>query len=193
METAVVENTNTAAQIQMRRRMAENIAREAQEKLQVASKELEHAKSVVKAVRAPMMHPSRMQPAEYNRQDFVANAEVAHTVDDLLQPGYWSHMAAQLNAYDHIEVRADDGSWLVELLVTEVGKNYAKVIIRHKYDLVNVTEAPVLSEQHKIEFKGPQKKHVVIRVSDGQSIKEGISKREEAEAWLKDYERTIAG
>ena len=189
----VLEQTNTAAQMQMRKRMAENQAREAHEKLQAASKEHEQALKVVKAVRAPMMHPSRMLTAEYSRQDFVANAEVAHTVEDLLQPSYWSHMASQLNAYDHIEVRSDDGSWLVELLVTEVGKNYAKVIIRHKYDLVGAVEPSAVSATHEVKFMGPQKKHVVIRLSDGQSIKEGISKRDEAEAWLKDYERTILG
>lgn len=189
----VMESTNTAAQIQMRKRMADNIAREAHEKLQAASKEHEHAVKVAKAVRAPMMHPSRMLTAEYSRQDFVANAEVAHTVEDLLQPSYWSHMASQLNAYDHIEVRADDGSWVVELLVTEVGKNYAKVIVRHKYDLVGALEPAAISVAHEVKFMGPQKKHVVIRLSDGQSIKEGISKREEAEAWLKEYERTIQG
>lgn len=142
---------------------------------------------------SPTIHPSRMKLAEYERQEWIANAEFGITPEDLLQPGYWSHMAAQMNVYDHIEVRAEDGAWIAELLVIQVDRNWAKVMIRNIYDLVPADTLPPAVAMHKVEWKGPQHRFCVIRLSDSEIVKGSFQTKDEATSWMKEHERIIAG
>lgn len=143
--------------------------------------------------RSPTMHPTRMKLAEYERQEWIANAEIGHTVEDCLVPAYWSHMAAQMNPYDHIEVRAEDGSWVADLMVIAVDRSWAKVVLRQKFDLVAVDSMPTSELQHKVEWKGPQHRFCVIRVSDSANLKGEFRTKDEATAWMKEHERVVAG
>ena len=157
----------------------------------------EQAASVARAgqdkPRATAMHPSRMKLAEYERQEWIANAEHGHTVEDLMVPGYWAHMAAQMNPYDHIEVRAEDGSWIADLIVIQVDRNWAKVMLRAKFDLVAAEALPSGQAQHKVEWKGPQHRFCVIRLSDSVSVRGEFKTKEEAISWMREHERVIAG
>jgi hypothetical protein len=111
----------------------------------------------------------------------------------VLNPGYWAHaiMEKPFQPYDHIEVREESGLWILELTVLEVGLNWAKVFVLHKHDIADVPAtipAPLL---HKVEFKGPQLKHVVIRLSDSAIVKDGFSKLTDALAWMKQHEAAV--
>ncbi len=57
--------------------------------------------------RALILNPQRMKLAEYERQDWVINAEDGTSPDDLKDPGFWAHVSAQMKPYDHVEVRID--------------------------------------------------------------------------------------
>lgn len=142
------------------------------------------------AKREITLNPQRMQLAEYQRNDWVVTAEQGTVPEDLINPAYFAHMAAQLKPYDHIEVRIDDNSWLAALVVLEVDRNWARVKITSFTSLVegddNIERA---SKAHSVEFKGPHFKWSVIRLSDGDKIKTGCSSRAEANAWLTEFEK----
>jgi len=142
--------------------------------------------------RVPMITALRMRPAEYERNDWVANVEFGVNIEDLLVPGYWAHMANKLRPYDHIEARADDGTWIAHLLVTGCDRTWARVVVDRVIKLttkeVSETQTP---QQHKVEWKGPHNKFTVIRLADSEPIRTGFGTKEDASAWLREHERTI--
>ena len=77
--------------------------------------------------RVVILNPSRLQGAEYARQDWVVNAEEGTKISDVLDPAYWAHTSAQMKPYDRIEVRLETGEWILELLVLSADRNWARV------------------------------------------------------------------
>jgi hypothetical protein len=49
-----------------------------------------------------------------------------------------------------------------------------------------------LSSGYKVEYKGPTKKHCVIRLSDNEIVQEGIAQKSEAQRWVSEHVRAIA-
>src|ERR1700739_443859 len=139
-----------------------------------------------------VVDPQRMKVAEYERRDWVCTAEEGTKVDDILDPGYWAHIAGQMTMYDRIEVRIDTGEFLLELLVKDVGRNWAQVVLLHEHDLSAKTPTGESnSEASEAIFKGPVRRWCVIRKSDQVAVQERLSDKAAALAWLADYERTI--
>lgn len=142
--------------------------------------------------RAVVLDPQRMQTAEYVRRDWVCTAEEGTTVDDVLEPAYWAHIARQLTMYDHIEVRVDTGEFLLELLIKQVGPNWAQVVLLHHHDLAG-TAAPgaAVGEEFEALFKGPLRKWCAFRKSDNALLVEKIESKALVLEWIASYERTI--
>ena len=136
--------------------------------------------------------PIRMRLAEVERQEWVCNCEFGTTIDDIQQPGYWAHMASKLKPYDHIEARVDDSTWLAHLLVLEAGRNWARVIVLNSWrlDSADISQT-IAAEEHKVMWKGPQYKFSVIRVRDSALLSKEHRTREQADDWLRNYERTL--
>jgi hypothetical protein len=137
---------------------------------------------------ARILNPQRMGLAEHLRQDWVVNAEEGTTISEVLDPQYWSHMAAVIQPYARIEVRLETGEWVAELMVVNVGRNWAQVSLLVKHDLEARSENPV-ALKHKVEWKGPQKKHVVIRIADSMILQEGFSEKSKAIEWMVNHEQ----
>lgn len=138
--------------------------------------------------RVLILNPQRIGLAEQMRQDWVVNAEEGTTVQDVLNTGYWAHMAAQMQVYDHVEVRLETGEWILDLIVLDVGRNYARVYVAAKHDFGEVDARPSTeSITHKVEWKGPQRKHVVIRLADSAVLQEGFSNKSEALLWMENH------
>lgn len=142
--------------------------------------------------RAVVLDPQRMQLAEQWRQDWVVLAEPGTRIEDITEPAYWAHMAGRLQQFDRIEVRAETGEWLVELIVVSAGRNWAQLHIAHKFDLNERTKAAPRAAAHTVEWKGPQRKFSVIRTSDGAVLQEGFGSKPEAQVWLENHERVTS-
>lgn len=144
--------------------------------------------------RAVVLDPQRMQTAEYVRRDWVCTAEEGTVVDDVLDPGYWAHIANQLTVYDRIEVRIDTGEFLLELLVKQKGRNWAQVALLHHHDLVgDVKTGEAVGEDFEAVWKGPLLKWCVLRKSDTQLMEQKLASKGAALEWISGYERTILG
>lgn len=136
------------------------------------------------------IEPMRMRLAEYERQDWVANAPENTDPEDLKDPAFWSHMASNFKPYDRIEVRADDGSWIAECRVLMCERTWAKVAVLHVHKLSSVSSAKAPSK-YRVEFKGPHRKWSVIRGSDGEYVKDGLNTKDDADTWLRDHEKNL--
>jgi hypothetical protein len=173
---------------------------ETADKPKAAAKATDPAKTATEVAAAPaaakkravVIDPQRMQNAEYLRRDWVLTAEEGTTVDDVLDPSYWAHVAGQLTEYDRIEVRVDTGEYLLEMLVKQKGRNWAQVALLHHHDLVgDVKTGDVGGEEFEAIWKGPLLKWCAMRKADKQILEQKLGSREAAMAWINSYERTV--
>lgn len=151
---------------------------------------MEAVKEEVK--RSVVVPEQRMNSAEYWRRDWVVNAEEGTTKDDILKPDYWALVSYKMHPYDRIELRLETGEWIAELLVVQAERTFAKVVLLHFHELVSANSLPEVPSKFRIEWKGPQHKHAVIRVSDSVVLKNGFDSKDKARDWLTNYERAAA-
>jgi hypothetical protein len=141
--------------------------------------------------RSLILNPQRIGLAEQMRQDWVVNAEEGTAINDVLDPAYWAHCSGRMQVYDRVDVRLETGEWLLELIVLDVGRNYARMFLAKHHEFVDTDlSAPVGAITHKVQWMGPQRKHGVVRLSDSAVIQEGIPTKEAAAQWLDAYLKT---
>lgn len=142
----------------------------------------------------PVLSAIGMSVAEYKRVQWFCHAAEGVTPDDILKPEYWAHVAQKLNintGFDRIEVLANDGSWMAELLVLTTGRTAAKVKMLALHDLDGAyADMSNANKTHDIKHRGPRK-WSIVRLSDGAVVKENIPTREDAELELADYMKAL--
>jgi len=139
-----------------------------------------------------VLNPQRIGLAEYRRQDYVVNAEIGTTIQDIMEPSYWAHVASQMQPYDHIEVRMESGEWIAELIVLAVGRNWLKVFLAANHELEAVDpDMERKTATHVIKWRGPQHRHSVVRLLDDAVLQDGFEDKPAAQAWLDNHLRTI--
>lgn len=136
--------------------------------------------------------PERMKLAEYERNDWVVTAEQGTTQDDIVNTAYFAHMAMNMKPYDRVEVRIDDGSWIADMVVLQVERNWVRTKILAYHELADSTATGAGPSAYTVEFKGPHLKWCIIRKSDQERIKTGFSDRAAGEAAKADLERLSA-
>jgi hypothetical protein len=144
--------------------------------------------------RAVILDPQRIGLAEQLRRDWVVNAAAGTTINDVLQPAYWAHCSQEFTVYDRIDVRVETGEWALDLIVMDVGRNYARMFVAHRYTFaeVDVPEIPADPIAHKVEFKGPHLKWVVIRLADGAQVQDRLKTEKEAVEWMQNHMKITA-
>ena len=112
------------------------------------------------------------------------------TPADVLERGYWAHVAAgKLRAMTKISIMADDRSWYGELIVMQTFTNGASV--RFISEPVRLKPSAIIREETEFETYdgGLSKSWCVKRKKDGKNIIEGKATEAEANAelmnWLK--------
>lgn len=138
--------------------------------------------------------PSRFQNAEHARTVWRVVAEEGMTLEDVLKPIFWAHVGHLMQRFDIIEVLSDDEAWFVQLIVRDSARGYAKVTVLSHLELdaeeINKT---ITVEGFEVAWKGPKRKHVVIRQADRTLLKEGFSSKTEAMTWAQDLFRAGGG
>ena len=140
---------------------------------------------------SPVVMPDRMVLAEHKRQDWVVDLPVGVTLEMAMEPGYWAHVAAQMEPLDHVELRADDGSWVAFLIVRYCERSYAIVHLVSRVDLAGPTDAPSSTQKHRVEWKGGAMKHCVIRNADGAVLHQGERDKQAAVNWMIEHEKSM--
>jgi len=132
------------------------------------------------AKRQPVLTADRFKLAEYERNNWIANVEPGITTDDCLKAEFWTHIAEQLRPYDHIEVRAEDGTWVAEFLVLRAERMWAATQLMWKAELSNLEHAIEKQSRYEPIWKGPQLLWCVRRKSDGELLRKGLRSKDEA-------------
>ncbi len=146
----------------------------------------------IKPKREITLDPSRMQLAEYLRNDWVVTAEQGTLPEDIVNTAYFAHMASQMKPYDHLEVRVDDGTWLANLIVLQVERNWVRVKLLSMVDLTTTEQVEGAPSIYSAQWKGPHLKWSVIRSSDQVNVKSGFADKVGAESAMRELERQAA-
>jgi hypothetical protein len=137
--------------------------------------------------------PARLKDAGYDRNIWQVSVAKDISFEAVQQPDFWAHVARQLKPCDRIEVLAEDMSWFAELLVMDADRLWAKTAVLRFVELAGKeVPAAVASSGFRVEYKGPNKKHVVIRESDNQIVQEGIALKADAERWISEHLTALA-
>ena len=149
----------------------------------------------------PQLAPNHLQLFEQVSLRFDAQIAQGVAPEALLDPAFWAHHAVRLRPMNEIRARAEDGTWIAELVVLDCSRTWAKVKMLELYRLttsdVALTQA---SEQevrdfisrHNVVYRGPHK-WSVTRKSDKAVLMEGAEQKEGAELWLEAHARSQIG
>lgn len=140
----------------------------------------------------PRIHGDRFQLLEHTNLTHCARIEDNVTRAHLLNPEFWSHVSTKITQGDKIVVHNDSRSMYAEFLVRDAGSGYVKVHILcwHELDAQAAVEQQSNAggvADYRIEYKGKDRKHCVIRVSDSIAIHENETSKIGAVAWLQAY------
>lgn len=134
--------------------------------------------------------------------------EDATTVQDVLRPEYWAHVAPTFSkdtwAFAIVELIWQDGSKYLEVMVMEAGNNYAKVktvnfIDFEKQSITFEGNTPIRGEaveegqpedeendDYEVKHRGGAK-WSVLRKADKQVMVEGLASKADANTWLTEH------
>lgn len=149
------------------------------------------SEAAAKPKSSPMLMEDRIGLAEHRTNDWIVDVPVGVTLEDIQDPAYWTIVAARMEPLDHIRARSDDGKWVAYLIVRQCERTYAKVHLDRVVEFKDNVEALPVSLKHKVEYKGGHLKWAVIRLADSAVLQQGFKAREDADAWMRNHERTV--
>ena len=136
----------------------------------------------------------RFFEAEFQVNRWVANADESTRQADILKGEYWAHVAAKLKPWDHIYVRADNGTWYSELVVLSVARAYAAVRPLNEWQFgedapTEAQAAATASAAYRTKWGGPHYKWTVIRMSDSERVASELPNERAAMDWIVEREK----
>lgn len=129
-----------------------------------------------------------IEAIQYKASTYRTDISVEMSVDDLLKPEVWINAKRkfpQITVGDTIQCLKEDISRFIELFVIGTTNDTLFLKVLRDIDL-NDNKEPKSNSPYEIKFLGPVKKHTIIRKSDGEELRSGISSKSEAEKWIKD-------
>lgn len=133
---------------------------------------------------------SRIKSGDFVRAMYMGTAFENTEPTDLLKPEYWAHYAQKLRLRDRIEMWANDGSWVADVVVLGATKNSADVrVLRVDYlDPINPDTAnQSMLKSYDVRYRGIHSQWSVIRIADNAVVHEGEGSRTAADTWLANH------
>ena len=144
--------------------------------------------------------PTRIKLADYVRQHWRSTPDGGITLEQVLEPSFFGHIAKKIALLDIIEVIPQDNSYFAELLVTGKADDRVTVtLLRHiplaeqtKAKTQGTTSARIAEDDLEVKYRGPIAKHTVWVKSTHEIIKEGFDTADEAKNFLSAYVNGLA-
>jgi hypothetical protein len=135
-----------------------------------------------------------LHAADYARQVFRVNPPAGTTLDEMLEPDYWAHVARRMTPHDTVEVVPEDGSFFARLFVVNADKLWVKMAKIEYVEFGETTAAKVPpSEKFEAKFAGPNAKWRIHNKSDNSLVSnDSFQSRAEAEKWIEQHSKAMA-
>jgi hypothetical protein len=139
------------------------------------------------------LNASRFSNFEHKNRILKVEVPVDHTVDMMLEPAYWAHVARGLRNGDEIRALADDNSFYATFIVVHAGPNWANVKNTGYTPLDVKFELPEDADDNfEVEFGGNHHKWRVRRRGIAQPLFTYLPTKEAALTKLKEYKKSLA-
>jgi hypothetical protein len=146
---------------------------------------------MIEQKRAPKITDAKFKASHYVQKNFIATPDYGVTLEQVMDEAYWGHVARELKAGYTIEVMPEGLPYYAKLIVIHSDeKTRAMVKLLQFNDLVNEAPRPELAEIVKevgvgTKFKAERNGRWfrVVRLSDGEVMKNNCVTMAEAEAW----------
>lgn len=125
---------------------------------------------------------ARLTMAEQARNTWRVTVPSGTPIEDAVKPGYWAHVATKLRIYDRIEIMPDDGTWIADALVRDVGRHSATLAILSHWELEPLSIVGDLGD-FEIEHLASLG-WCVRRKSDGSRVSERHATKSAAAVWV---------
>lgn len=129
--------------------------------------------------------------AEQKRIVWHAEPAEGVTIQDMLKPIYWTHVAEKLTKGARIEAVAYDGTWFAEFYVKSGNKIEAYVTLMREVQLSKSVAKLKIEPKYKLDHIGGGS-YRVVRTEDNAVLKENLKGKDTAQAWLDNYLKEIA-
>lgn len=147
-------------------------------------------KAVAPALRK--IHASRFKAAEHVRNVWAVVPEAGVPFEDMLEPAYWSHVAAKLRGGDVIEVYPEDATYFARLMVRRTARLEAVVSKIEQVVFDAAAEPTIPADTYEAAWKGPHRKWSVVRLADKEIVKDGFENRDGATTWIASHLKALA-
>lgn len=134
---------------------------------------------------------ARIKSKEIVQNSWVAFIPHSDTVEDVTNPEYFQHFAANLRPGDEIKCLWDDMTRYVDLLVISAARLHATVAIITNTDLGSVSKAPADDYADKLYVKYRGRYHQYAVMNDAEVLQHGFDTQDAATLWMRDYRKNI--
>ena len=154
--------------------------------------------TVVAPIPVPMRGLKKfLMEGGFKRADYVTNRwsvtlDEATSYSRMLESDYWVNVARKLRIGDIIEVHAENRAWFAELYVVARNEKAASVVELRKTDLANTSEVDDPASPYCVRWLGPQGQWGVKRLSDNQTMQQGLASKADAEVAKAQLAKTFA-
>lgn len=125
---------------------------------------------------------NNLQDQEYNTRIWDGAVKAGTTVQDILKPEFWVHVAHLLRPMQEIRIVSEDLKWYARLLVGNVVTGQisgqipqASVLLLQYVDFSKSKTVQPKSSDYAIEWKSPEAKHCIINKSTGEILQSGFA------------------
>jgi len=131
-----------------------------------------------------ILNSPRVKSAETRHNRWSATIPEDHTLEDLMNPRYWSAAALMFRRGDIIEVRTDDEAYFGEFIVLDCSRIHAALKELRWVDLSDTEKVSIDSETYEYKWKGPHLRHCVLRKSDGEVVLQEQATKQACVDWI---------
>lgn len=127
---------------------------------------------------------SQLHSAEFARTVFAAVVPPEDSLDVILEPEYWMHVARKLRKNDRVEVNTRDGSYFAELMVVSTGLTWVRMAVLRHIDLTKLKVKGKPKDDLYAKFGSEATQFRVLSRKSKTVIKDGFPDMESADAWI---------
>lgn len=140
---------------------------------------------------------ARFKPSDFVSKNFTIVVESGTTMEDIMKPEYFCHVAKYLEVGNEIKVMSDDMSLYARLIVLNSTNVSARVFALEYHDLSDAETSVsalgvVTSEDYEVVFRGIHSKWSIVKKDGGQVVIDGLDDRRTAERELAGYLKSMA-
>lgn len=143
--------------------------------------------------------PPRANAGKFNLQasgqcfdTWFYRADFDTTLELLLTPEYWAHVAEKIKAMDRVEVITAGGMIFAELIVLKADENIARMRPLRVENLYDLKPTDMETDTHKVVYKGEISQWAVVRKNDQASLRDAFGTPDEAVKFMRDHLRAVA-